>query len=972
MHHIISDGWSIGVLVEELTHAYMAYAEGNVPTLPELPIQYVDFTVWQRELLSGDILDAQLSFWREQLAGAPELLELPTDRPRPPVPSHRGANYEFQIDADLTAKLNQLAVRHEATLFMVLHSAFSVLLSRYSRQTDIVIGTPIANRNRAEIEGLIGFFVNTLVLRTELDDNPSFTVLLERVRENTLAAYEHQDLPFEQLVGELELERTLSYTPLFQVMLALQNAETGTFALPSLTATQHLPELPFAKFDLTLFLTASEAGLEGMLEYSTDLFDEATIARMASHFEVLLNSIVSHPEAPVTELPLLTEPEYHQIVHEWNDTAVDFGEPQTIHALFEQQVERTPDAVALVFNHEQLTYHEVNVRANQLAHYLRQAGVITETPVGVCLNRHFDLIISILAIIKAGGAYVPLDPTYPLHRLHFMINDAGLTLILTQSDLLMHLPLDAQFVDVKRLDLHNYPLGSPDVDITTENLLYIMYTSGSTGQPKGIEILHRNVQRLINANFAQLDATQTFLQLASPSFDASTLEIWGSLCNGAKLVLYPNQVIDLRLIGELIQTHQISILWLSAGLFHQMVDYNLEGLNGVRQLLAGGDVLSVAHIERLLKSGPKELTLINGYGPTENTTFTTTYRVADTGPQATSVPIGVPISNTQVYILDEALHLTPIGVPGELYTGGLGVARGYLNRPELTAERFIKHPQFGRLYKTGDLCRWLPDTQGAGSGNACPDAGSIEFIGRTDFQVKIRGFRIELGEVESALLAQDGIREVVVLAREDNVVRGDKRLVAYFVGHADPDTIRQQLAQRLPNYMIPSAFVELEAMPLTPNGKLDRRALPAPDYALAQTAFVPPRNALEQQVADIWADVLGLDKVGIHDNFFDLGGHSLLATQVISRVRAQLNLEVPLKTLFSSSQLAPFARHISQTQESTSAVIQKVKRDGQLPLSFAQQRLWFLDQLKKYRSWSLGSTLCFILSTRKKLLIYCI
>ncbi|MEM7134559.1 MAG: amino acid adenylation domain-containing protein [Chloroflexota bacterium] len=961
MHHIISDGWSMGVLMQELAHAYRAYSTNQQTTLPDLPIQYTDFALWQRDYLSGKKLEPQLAYWQEQLIDSPALLELPTDRPRPPAQSYRGAHYTFELSVDLTTNLNRLAQSHEATLFMVMLAAFNVLLARYSGQEDIVVGSPIANRDRSEVEGLIGFFVNTLVLRTQIENNLPFTELLAQVRQTTLDAYQHHDLPFEQLVDELDLARTLSYTPLFQVMLVLQNAEMAEFDLPDLTVTMQSAEFPFAKFDLTLFLVELNKSIRATLEYNTDLFDEATIARMASHFTVLLESIVSQPELPIHRLPMLSDAEYQQIAHEWNNTFVDFGEPQTIHALFEQQVERTPDAVALVFGNEQLTYAELNARANQLAHYLYQAGVQPETPVGICLNRSMDLIIATLAIIKAGGAYVPLDVTYPLSRLAFMIQDTEMKCVLTESALAASLPVDVQTIDINTLVVEKYPERNIDAHTTPENLLYIMYTSGSTGQPKGIEILHRNVQRLVKgANFAQLDATQTFLQLASPSFDAATLEIWGSLCNGAKLVLYPDSLIDPQRIGSLIQNHQITTLWLTAGLFHQMVDHNPNGLKGIKQLLAGGDVLSASHIQRLLASNHRELTIINGYGPTENTTFTTTYPISDHKLPISSVPIGTPINNTQVYLLSDYLQLVPVGVPGELYAGGLGVARGYRNRPDLTAERFIDHPEFGRLYKTGDLCRWLPAPDGDGFSGA-----SIEFLGRTDFQVKIRGFRIELGEIEHALLAQEGVREAVVLAREEN---DDKRLVAYVVQSGkvakwqgeeadpatlqpcNPATLRQSLAQQLPDYMIPSAFVFLDAMPLTPNGKLDRGALPrlssGHEHVDTQTEFLAARNEIETVVAAIWQEVLQVERVGVYDNFFALGGHSLLATQVISRVRSQLNLDIPLKSLFEASQLGDFAEIVGQAQESMDNLIVRVSRDQPLPLSFGQQRLWFLDQLE--------------------------
>ncbi len=955
-HHLIIDGVSMRVLLDELALLYPAVLHGLPPQLPALRATYQDFVTWEKEMLHQQE-EALWQYWREQLSDV-EPLQLPLDRPRPALQSHRGASYYFQVPADLLQKLDALNGVATATLHSKFLTAFQILLYRYSGQSCFTVGVPGANRLRPEFQRLVGYLTNLLPIRTEIAADASFYQLLQETTRRTFAATMRQNMPFSRMVTRLNPQRDLSYLPGTQVtfgFLPSPKGLNGFYVAPPQQTASHLTQwgelqlAPFAlpqqegQFDLSLELEEEADRLLGRLKYNLDLFDEATIARMVNHFVVLLQGIVAQPDQAVLHLPMLTPSEHQQIVHEWNATTVDFGPPQTIHALFEQQVARTPDALAVISPKsaavnpmhpltaaDSLTYAELNARANQLAHYLRQAGVRPETPVGVCLNRNLDLIIATLAIIKAGGAYVPLDATYPLQRLHFMVQDSGLTMILTQTELIDALPTNARLVDLKEVTLEQYPTCNLAEQTTPEHLLYIMYTSGSAGTPKGIEILHRNVQRLVKGgNFAQLDATQTFLQLASPSFDAATLEIWGSLCNGAKLVLYPDLLIDLNLVGQLIQSYQVTILWLTAGLFHQMVDEHLTGLQGLHQLLAGGDVLSPAHVKRLLQATDAKLTVINGYGPTENTTFTTTYRIADHKAFTHSIPIGRPISNTRVYILNEGRQLTPVGVPGELYTGGLGVARGYLNRPELTDERFINHPELGRLYKTGDLCRWLPD-------------GNIEYIGRTDFQVKLRGFRIELGEIENALRAQAGVREALVLVQED--VPGDKRLVAYIVGdkptgrHATKTNmgeevslspsqlvtqseLRQALAQQIPDYMIPAAFVFLDAMPLTPNGKLNRRALPKPDYGKTRQSFVPAETSDETRLLVVWHEVLGVQPIGVEDNFFELGGHSLLAAQLVQRMRQTLQREVSLRQVFSTPTIRGLLQSLDDQQTETNSFV---------------------------------------------------
>lgn len=944
MHHIVSDGWSLGVLVEELNHAYRAYTQGEQPTLPDLPIQYADFAVWQRNHLRSGGLDAQLSYWQEQLTGTPALLELPTDYPKPPVQSYQGAHYTFELSADITTKLNQLAQHHNATLFMVLLTAFSVLLARYSRQTDIAVGTLIAaNRNRAEIEELIGFFLNTLVLRTQLEGNPSFTELLAQVRQNTLAAYDHQDVPFEQLVDQLSLERTLSYSPLFQVMMVLQNADEGEFILPNLTATMQPIDFPFARYDLSLYLTEGESDLQGIFEYSTALFTEETIARMANHFVALMEGIVAvqslESEQPVLQLPILTAAEYDQIVHDWNDTAVDFGEPQTFHALFEQQVVDTPNAVALVFGDEQFTYAELNRHANQLAHYLRTQAVggpgSSEPVVGVCMERCPETVISLLAIFKAGGVYVPLDPALPQDRVTYMLTQAAAQAVLTKRQYAERIssPVAEQAIKIIALDTDQTLISQQSTQnlphcTTPQSLGYVIYTSGSTGLPKGAMVEHRGMVNHLYTKVLDLNLTadDKIAETAPQSFDISIWQFLAGLLVGGAVHIFDDETVrnPARLLART-EAEQITILEVVPSLFRYMldelaipkppVDATSEARRphfaALRWLLLTGEALPPQLCNEWFAYYP-DIPLMNAYGPTECSDDVTHHAIhGPLPPDAATVPIGRTVANMQLYILDNYLQPVPVGVPGELYVGGIGVGRGYLNDPERTAQAFMDDPfgqGTGRFYKTGDLCRWLLTPDGI---------PIIEYLGRTDFQVKIRGFRIELGEIEQALLAQDGVREAVVLAREDDA--GDKRLVAYVVGDVKIEAMQQYLAPRLPDYMIPSTFVMLEAMPLTPNGKLDRRALPAPGYVDTQAEFVAPRSDIEEQLAAIWQEVLHADQVGVYDNFFALGGHSLLATRVVSQIRGNFRIELPLASVFEAKTLEELAIIIAaRTQASAS------------------------------------------------------
>jgi amino acid adenylation domain-containing protein len=915
MHHIVSDGWSMGVLSRELTAFYDAFTTGTPAGLPDLPIQYADYAVWQRERLQGERLERELAYWREQLQGAPPVIGLPTDRPRPSVQSSRGAKRGILLPPDVSRQLRALSQHEGVTLFATVLAAFQTLLARYAGQDDIVVGSPIAGRTRTETEGLIGFFVNTLALRTDLSGDPTFRELLRRVREVTLGAYAHPDIPFEQLVEELQPERDMSRTPIFQVALAMQNLPQHKLELRGLTLRSEPTDSGTAKFDLTLFITEQGAGLRAVMEYCTDLFDAGTIVRLLGHFRVLLDGIVADPDRRLSELPLLPEPERHQVLVEWNATTTDCPRHATIGDLFHSQAAATPDAVAVVADGGRLTYRELDARANRLAHYLRARGVGPETRVGICLDRSLDLVVGVLGIVKAGAAYVPLDPSYPPDRLRFLLADARVAVLLTESRHGGRLPrgcvatticLDDEWTAIAR-----GPDGPPRGGALAGNLAYVMYTSGSTGVPKGVAVPHRAVVRLVlGTDYFQGGPDEVFLQLAPAAFDASTFEIWGALLTGARLVIAPPGTLSLEEIGRAVREHGVSTLWLTAGLFHLMVDRGLDDLRGLRQLLAGGDVLSVAHVERVLRELP-HCRLLNGYGPTESTTFASCHPVV-TGDLLDSVPIGRPIANTRAYVLDGHMGPVPVGVPGELYLGGLGLARGYLGRPGLTAERFVPDPfgpafggeLGGRLYRTGDRVRWRAD-------------GALEFLGRMDDQIKVRGHRVEPGEVEASLREHPAVRAAVVVARED--IPGEKCLVAYLVPEQPAlgvSELRTFLHQRLPDFLVPSAFVLLEELPLSASGKVDRRLLPRPAGQSSELAeaFVAPRGPIEELLAGIWATVLRIERVGVHDNFFELGGHSLLATQVISRILATLGVELPLRAIFEAPTVAGLADHVVAAQ----------------------------------------------------------
>ncbi|WP_394841909.1 non-ribosomal peptide synthase/polyketide synthase [Pendulispora brunnea] len=924
MHHIVSDGWSMGVLVREVGTLYPAFVEGRPSPLPELGIQYADFAAWQRQRLSGDVLAAELAYWKERLAGV-RPLELPTDRPRPALRSHRGASLDIVVPEAVTVSLRSIGRQHGATLFMTLLAAFQVLLARYSGASDIAVGTPLANRNRAEIEPLIGFFVNTLVMRSDLSANPRFVDLLAQVREAALGAYAHQDVPFEKLVDALDVERDASRTPLFQTMFALQNAPVGTLSLPGVELSPVAADAPVAKFDLTLLLAESKDGeLRGTLEYDRDLFEAESIAAMIEHFGVLLRGIAAAPATRVAELPLLAEGERHQVVRAWNATDADYPHDACAHHLFEARVAEAPDAVALVFGDAQLSYRALNERADRLARRLAALGVGPDDFVGLCMDRSPEMVVGLLGILKAGAAYVPLDPTYPEERLAYMLEDAGLRVLLTRERIAVRLPQHR--VPTLSMDQDDgAPANVPTRPAHPDNVAYVIYTSGSTGRPKGTALPHRGLSNLYRAQAAAFGVVphDRVLQFASMSFDASVFEICMALLQGATLVLADAATVGSPVdLAASLREQAITLVTLPPSML-AVLDAHLPAL---RLIVTAGDRCT----ESIVRTWAAGRSLVNAYGPTETTIWASAHRCRTSNVGAPS--IGRPILNTRTYVLGPELEPVPVGVPGELYIGGITVGRGYVGRPELTAERFLADPFGGRsgarLYRTGDVARWRGD-------------GTLEFLGRADHQVKIRGFRIELGEIEAALSAYPNVTACVVLARQDGP--GERSLVAYLASEEQLSVaeLREYLQAKLPAYMVPAIFVQLPALPLNPAGKVDRKALPAPDETsrlASGAAYEPPRNPTEATLADIWAKVLRQARVGIHDNFFEAGGDSILTIQVVARA-TRAGLQVTPRLLFQHPTVAELAGAIASGAQP--AVEEEGPIEGEAPLTPIQR--WFFE-----------------------------
>lgn len=922
MHHIVSDGWATGLLIQEIAALYRAFLTRQKSPLRDLTIQYADYAVWQRQWLQGQELTRQLDYWKKQLVDSRTVLELATDNVRPAVQSYNGAFVTFTLDKSLMKSLQDLGHQEEATPFMTLLAAFNVLLHRYTGQEDINVGSPIANRNRAETEDLIGFFINTLVMRTDLSGNPGFRTLLRRVKEITLNALAHQDLPFELLVEELKLQRDMSHSPLFQVMFVLNNAPLGALDLAGLKMQPLEIDNGTAKFDLVLSMMERSDGLYGKLEYNTDLFQANTIERLAAHFEILLTGIVADPEQPISDLPLLTEVEKKRILQDWNIDSKRSPIRTCIHRLFEAQAERTPKAVAVVCGQQELSYRDLDEKANQLAHYLQKLGVQPEIPIGLCIERSLDLIVGILGILKAGGVYLPLDPEYPKERLAFMLEDARVPLLLTQKHLLNSLPIEERQVVCLDTDwdlIAQEPIDKAGSNVKPEHLVYVIYTSGSTGTPKGVQITHdvfvEHCQEIVR--HFELDADDRVLQFSALNFDTSIEQIFPTLMVGAQVVLRDREVWTPAEFLQKVKDLKLTVVNPPTAYWQQLaqewVNHPETALgHQLRLVIAGGDKMSTEAVRLWQQASMNSVRLLNAYGPTETTITATTFAVPPNYAQESRkaiVPIGRPLANRTAYVLDQQGKLVPVGVPGELYLGGVGIARGYLNRPDLTLKSFVPDPfsttPGARLYKTGDLVRYLPD-------------GNLEFLGRVDQQVKIRGFRIELDEIETILDQHPTIQKAVVMAFEDD--HAAKRLVAYLVKKSGVDgtsttDLRDYVKSKLPEFMVPSAFMVLDQFPMTPAGKLDRRALPTPSQAQRDlaAAYVPPRTPVEEMLAGMWTEVLKVDRVGIHDNFFDLGGHSLMATQLISRIRDAFNVELSLRRLFEDPTIAGLSLNIANS-----------------------------------------------------------
>ena len=946
LHHIITDGWSARILERDVRAVYAAFTRGEPSRLPELVVQYADFAVWQRRRLAGPALESHRAWWRAALRGAPTVLDLPADRARPGVHGFHGASVPFWIPARVVTELERLCKQSRATPFMGALAVFSTLLHRYTGQDDIVVGTPVAGRADPALEHVVGFFVNTVIVRIDLSGDPPFLELLARVREASLNAYAHEEVPFEQLVADLAPDRRLSHVPLVQVMFTLDAADTASAAGADPRDTDEQAELEVgaaepgtSKFDLTMALGAVSEGLHGTLEFNTDVFDESTMAWLVRHYHALLKAAVAEPGRRLSALSMLAGGERELLLSDWSGTRTDYPAGQTVQAVFAAVAARQGDAVAVVDGGRSLSYGDLASRARHLADRLRCLGVVRGTLVGVCAERSLEFVVAVLAVLEAGGAYVPLDASYPRRRLRFMIEDTEAAVILTTEE------LAGRFADLSPvivlLDSGDVEAGPPvdaaacAVDNAPDDLAYVMYTSGSSGEPKGVAVPHRAVLRLVRAtDYIALQPDDVVAHVSNVSFDAATFEIWGALLNGGRLVVIPREVaLAPRDFGRCLAEEGITVLFITTPLFHQLATESPGAFGGVRHLLFGGDVADPRLVRAVVRASTPPHRLLHVYGPTESTTFATWHLVADVPDGAASVPIGRPVANTEVYILDGRGEVAPVGIRGELCIGGDGLARGYFRRPEATAACFVAHPfrtdPAARLYRTGDLARRRPD-------------GAIEFLGRIDGQVKIRGFRVEPGEVEVTLGSAPGVREVAVVPREDE--HGLRQLVAYVVGTRDgaPSTaaLRQYARERLPDYMVPAAFVVVDELPLTANGKIDRSALrKSPLGSAAEAAHVAPRNDVERAIAGVWREVLQLERIGVHDNFFDVGGHSLLLIRVLDRLRQALLGELSMLDLFRYPTVAALADHVRRAavEPGPGPVVGDAADDGDWAVSVAER-----------------------------------
>ncbi|WP_437576671.1 amino acid adenylation domain-containing protein [Sorangium sp. So ce887] len=933
-HHLIADGWSMNVLLRELSALYGAFSAGRAPELAPLPVQPADHALWQRRAEPGATRERELSYWRERLKGPVPPLELPTDRPRPSVQTYAGAREEIALPPELVARLTALGRGAGATLFTTVAAGLFALLHRYTGQSDVCIGTPVAARPRAALEGVVGCFLNTLALRVDLTGDPRVAELIARVRAAVTEGQAHQEVPFERVLEALSLERSLSHTPLFNVMLAMDPAPEQGAEIPGLSIGAQRVDTGTAQFDLALNLTPDGQGARGAWEYNTDLFDRTTVARMARHLVAILEGFVAAPEAQLSDLPMMDADEQRLVVRGWNATERAYPGERLVHELFEAQAERTPDAVAVLFGEQRLSYRELDARANRVAHALRRRGVGPDVLVAIAAERSAELVVGLLGILKAGGAYVPIDPDYPADRIAFMLDDAAATVLLSQWPVASRLPphrAEVLCLDADRAQIDREPATKPAVALSPDNLAYTIYTSGSTGRPKGAGNSHSgllNRLQWMQERFG-LTAEDRVLQKTPFSFDVSVWEFFWPLMTGAGLVVArPGDHRDGERLIDLITRHAVTTLHFVPPMLQAFLETpGAASCRSLRRVVCSGEALPAELARRCFERLP-DAELHNLYGPTEASIDVTAWACQPHDTSA-SVPIGTPIANTQIYLLDRHGQPVPVGVAGELYIGGVGLARGYHQRPALTAERFVPDPfgaaAGGRLYRTGDLARHRPD-------------GAVEFLGRLDHQVKIRGLRVELGEIEARLLQHPGVGEAVVLARD--VAHGGKRLVAYVAGQGgaapEPASLRDWLAEALPAYMVPAPILVLDRLPLSPNGKVDRRALPAPEQVDAPARVTtPPRTDLERAIAAIWRDVLSVPQVGVDDNFFDLGGHSLLLAKVHSRLREELDRALPMLVLFQHPTIASLAAALSQ--EASEPAPEEGERSAERA-SAAQQR----------------------------------